>query len=257
MTAARCAVACVAAAAALGARAQTMLDQQERLIDIHALLLELPPVEAPGAYGPWELGLGLEVIGIPPIDGATGSKRQITASDRTPAFPRPRVALGLPAPEGWRAFVGASYIPPVAIEDVSSHYGALEAGLAWAPGRLRLGVRGHVQYAESKSPVTDPATRDTLRDLDWGADASAGWTFALGWGSATPYAGAGLTRLDGRFTVTSDGVELRSSATVLALHGGVRLLLGERWAAVAELDAYPGRVVHPSFRAVYVWPLGG
>jgi len=35
--------------AAGSARAQTMLDQQQRLIEIHSLLLDLPPGDAPGA----------------------------------------------------------------------------------------------------------------------------------------------------------------------------------------------------------------
>jgi len=78
------------------ADAQTLLDQELRLIEIHALLLALPPVGAPGALGAGQVGLGLELVTIPPIDGATGSRRQITASDRTPLFPRPRIVVGLP-----------------------------------------------------------------------------------------------------------------------------------------------------------------
>ena len=38
-------------AAPLLARGQTMLDQEQRLIDIHCLLLDLPAVQAPGAFG--------------------------------------------------------------------------------------------------------------------------------------------------------------------------------------------------------------
>jgi len=86
------------ALAAGAARAQTMLDQEERLIEIHSLLIALQPGNAPGAYRAGELSLGLELIVIPPIDGITGGKRQITASDQTPVFPRPRLAIGLPAP---------------------------------------------------------------------------------------------------------------------------------------------------------------
>src|SRR5207253_3187969 len=119
--------------ASAAARGQTMLDQEVRLVEIHSLLIALPPGNAPGAYGPGELSLGLELITIPTIDGTTGGKRQITASDRTPLFPRPRVTLGLPAPEGFRAHVGLAYIPPITLNEVSSHLGAIDAGLAWAP----------------------------------------------------------------------------------------------------------------------------
>ena len=103
------------AVAAGSAQAQTMLDQEQRLIEIHSLLVALQPGNPPGAYRPGEVSLGLEIIVIPSIDGTTGGKRQITASDRTPAFPRPRFAIGLPAPTDFRAFVGLAYIPPIAI----------------------------------------------------------------------------------------------------------------------------------------------
>ena len=254
---ARLAGAILAALAPVAAAAQTMLDQEERLIDIHSLLLDLPPATAPGALRPWQLDVGAEVIGIPEIDGTTGSKVQITASDRTRVFPRPRLALGLPAPEGFRAFVGGAYIPPIAIREVSTHYGALEAGFAWAPGRFTLGLRGHGLYARSKSPVTDPDTKDELVTTEWGADLAAGYRLDFERFSLTPYAGAGVVTLDGDFTVTSDGVKLTSSYTGASLHGGLRLLWRERWQAIAEIDGYPSRLVHPSFRVSYVADLGG
>lgn len=235
------------------ARAQTMLDQEERLIEIHSLLVALPPLAPPAPYRAGEGSLGLEVVAIPTIDGTTGGKRQITASDRTRAFPRPRLALGLPAPEGFRAFAGIGYIPPIAINGVSSHLGALEAGIAWAPAALSVGVRGHAVYATSLAPVTDPATRDTLRTFEGGADASAGYRLDLGRGwSATPYGGVGVARVVGDFRVTSDGVKLSSRTTDLSLTAGVRLFGGPRLEAVAELVAFPGRLVHPSFRVGWV-----
>jgi hypothetical protein len=252
MTAFRLALPVLLAAAAAPARAQTMLDQEQRLIELHSLLVALPPVEAPGALGPGEASLGLEVVTIPTIDGTTGGKTQITASDRTRAFPRPRFAVGLPAPEGLRAFVGLAYIPPLEIRGVSSHLGALEAGIAWLPApALALGLRAHAAYAESRSPVTDPATRDTLRTLDWGADVAAGYRIEHALGSATPYAGIGLARVAGDFRVTSDGVVLKSRTSDLALHAGLRLLARQRVEAVVELEAVPGRMVHPGFRIAW------
>lgn len=245
----------VAAAAALPAPAgaQTMLDQEERLIDLHSLLLDLPALQSPGALAPGRLSVGLEAVTIPDIDGQTGGKVQITASDRTPVFPRPRVAYGLPAPEGFRAMVGISYIPPFAIRDVSTHYGAAEAGLAWVAGVLRAGVRGHVLHATSRSPVTEPATRDTLETFEYGADASVGASLAVAAGVLEPYAGAGAVHLRGRFRVTSDGTVLRSEDTRGALHAGLRFLFLGRLEAVAELSAYPGRLVHTNLRAGYLF----
>jgi hypothetical protein len=253
--AARAALALLLAALAGSAGAQTMLDQQQRLIDIHDLLLDLPPVEAPGGLRAGQVTLGMELIGIPLIDGTTGSKTQITASDRTRVFPRPRVAVGLPAPEGWKAFVGFSYIPPVRINEVSTNYGAAEAGIAYAPGDLAAGLRVHGVYAWSESPVTDPNTRDTLRTYGVGADLSSGYRFTVGPGSVTPYGSVGVSYLNGRFRVTSDGVVLTSNDTVPTLVAGVRLLLWERWEAVAELEVVPARLVHPNFRIAYAFGL--
>jgi len=69
----------------------------------------------------------------------------------------------------------------------------------------------------------------------------------------TPYGGLGLSRTHGNFRVTSDGVTLTSDDTAPDLHAGLRLLLGRRWLGVAELDAYPGRLVHPNFRVAYLF----
>ena len=236
------------ATGAFAARAQTMLDQEQRLIELHSLLAALPRLEAPGAYAAWQPSAGLEVVTIPTIDGTTGGKVQITASDRTRAFPRLRLAIGLPMPDGFRAFAGLAYIPPIELNRVSSHLGAAEAGVAWTPGRLAVGLRGHVLSARSMSPVTDPATRDTLRSVELGADLAVGWRLDLDWASLTPYLGAGLVHVDGRFTVTSDGAVLTRTADDLALSAGLRVLSTRHLEGVVELVAFPGRMVHPAFR---------
>ena len=235
------------------ARAQTMLDQEQRLIEVHSLLIALTPGNAPGVYRPGEVSLGLELIVIPSIDGTTGGKRQITASDRTPVFPRPRLAIGLPAPADFRAFAGIAYVPPIPINDVTSHQGALEAGLAWAPGGpLTVGLRGHLLVARSTSPVTDPRTKDTLDTIEFGADVSAGYRIGLGWLSVTPFASLGITHVAGDFMVTSDNYTLSSKTTNPSVTGGVRLSALPGFEATAELVAFPGRLVHPAFRLAWV-----
>jgi hypothetical protein len=238
-------------AASGAARSQTMLDQEERLIEVHSLLVAMPPLNAPGAYRDRDLSLGLEVVTIPPIDGTTGGKRQITASDRTPVFPRLRLALGLPAPQDFRASVGLAYIPPIQIRGISSHLGALEAEMAYAPGPLAAGLRGHVLVARSTSPVTDPATRDTLDNFEFGANAAVGYRLEFQPGSVTPYASLGITRVVGDFSVTSDGYVLRSRTTNPGFTTGVRLQAKQPFELVAELAVFPGRLVHPSFRLAW------
>lgn len=241
--------------AAGSASAQTMLDQEQRLIQIHSLLLDLPPVDEPGACRAGQLSAGLELVFVPPIDGTTGNKKQITASDRTPVFPRPRIALGLPAPESFRAFVGISYVPPVLVRNVSLNYFAGEAGIAWLPGTLRVGLGAHLLHAASQSPVTDPVIRDTLNTTELGAELSAGARFGWGALALTPYGGLGLVHLSGDFRVTSDGVTLSSQNTVPALHAGARLTFRDRWEAIAEAAYYPGRLIHPSVRLGYLFDL--
>jgi hypothetical protein len=249
---ARAAWALVAVTLAGGARAQTMLDQEQRLIEIHSLLVALPALEAPGALAPWQGRLGLEIITIPEIDGTTGGKTQLTASDFAKAFPRLRASLGLPLGGAWRAFAGLGYIPPLEVNQVSSHMLGLEAGAAWSHGPLSVGLRLHGEWADSRSPVTDPATRDQLITRIGGADLSAAWRLELGRVALTPYAGVGASRVDGTFTVTSDGHQLASTTTDLMLSAGVRLQAFGPFEAVAELIAWPGVLIHPGFSIAWV-----
>jgi hypothetical protein len=252
---------CVLLALAAGAgRAQTMLDQEQRLIQIHSLLVALQPEAPPGAYAPGQFSLGVELIGIPTINGQTGGKTQITASDRTRVFPRPRIALGLPAPEDFRAYVGATYLPPIQINAVSSHQIGLEAGYAWAPpGPLSVGLRGWTLFAESKSPVTDLnctsakaadralCTRDTLDSFDVGADLSIAYRLDFSLGSLTPFAGIGAAFTSGHFRVTSDRDLLTDNSLTPAGNAGVRFYSTLGIEAFAEVVVYPGVLVHPVF----------
>jgi hypothetical protein len=235
------------------AHAQYVPSLERRLIEVHSLLLDLPPLQAPAALSWGTLDASLEVVTIPHIDGNVGSKREITASDHTRLFPRPRLMLGLPAPLGLRAFAGVSYIPPLELRHVSTSYGAVEAGVALSPGIVRAGVRVHALYAVSRSPVTDPATRDVLHTQLSGADASLGVHLGLGGLELDPYLGAGLVSLHGRFRVTADGTVLQSQYASASLHAGLRLLLCSRFEAVVEADDYPGRLGHVDGRVGYLF----
>jgi len=239
------------------ATAQTMLDQEERLVELHSLLVALPAAQAPGALAPWQASLGLEVIAIPTIDGTTGGKDQITASDQTSAFPRLRAALGLPLGGAWRAFAGLGYIPPLEVNQVSSHLGALEGGVAWAPGAISVALRGQAVRAVSTSPVTDPATRDTLYTTVLGADLSVGYGLQAGPVRLTPYASAGAVWVDGLFRVSSDGNELTSETTRPALGLGLRAGGWHALEAVIELVDYPERLRTFTFKVAWTPRLAG
>jgi hypothetical protein len=249
---ARLAVALLLGVAAGGARAQTMLDQEERLVEIHSLLFFLPALEAPAALRPLQARVGLELVGIPVIDGTTGSKVQITASDKARVFPRLRLGLGLPVGGDWSAVAGAAWIPPIEVNQVTVDMIGLEAGLAWSPGPFAAGLRLHGEYADSQSPVTDPSTRDRLITRIAGADLSAAWRFRPGSIELTPYASVGVARVEGTFTVTSDGYQLGSTTTNLELSAGLRLLAFRQLEVAAELVAFPGVLIHPSFTISWV-----
>jgi hypothetical protein len=232
------------------ARSQTILDQEQRLIQIHSLLVALDPETSPGAYRPGELSLGVELIVIPSIDGSVGNNKRLTASDQTPVFPRPRLAIGLPAPQDFRAFVGIAYIPPIEINDVSSHEGAVELGYAWAPpGPLAVGLRGYALFAESKSPVTDltKQLRDTLDSFDVGGEVSAGYKLDFEPGSVTPFAGFDVTYVNGNFRVTSDHDLLTANSVNPTINAGVRIYSKLGIEALAELMVVPGVLIHPVF----------
>jgi len=235
------------------AGAANPVEQEHRLIDEHSLLLDLPAMQAPAALSPWAIDASLEAVFIPHIDGRVADKVELTASDHTPVFPRPRIMIGLPAPAGLRAFAGVSYIPPVTVSQVSTHYIAGEVGLGLAPGLLRLGVRGHALYATTRSPVTEPSTRDVLETREVGAELSVGVHLGRGALAVEPYASAGAVSLAGRFRVTVDGAVLRSVYNGPSFAGGVRLLVRKRLEVVTELDAYPGRLTHAAVRFGYLF----
>ncbi len=252
----RCLVALLLAASAGSAQAQTMLDQEKRLIEIHSLLVALSPLEAPGALAPLQGRLGLEVVTIPVIDGTTGGKTQLTASDHARVFPRLRAALGLSLGGDWRALAGLAYIPPVEVNGVSSNMVGLEAAAAWTHGPLAAGLRLHGEWADSMSPVTDPSTRDQLITRIAGSDLTAAYSLQAGPVGVTPYAGVGVAWVAGTFTVTSDGHVLSTQDTDLMLVAGVRLLVFEQLEVVIEEVAWPGVLIHPGFSIAWVPRLG-
>ncbi len=247
-----CVLALTALVAALPARGLDVTASEQRLVDIHALLLDLPHLQAPGALAPGQLDLSLELATIPPISGDVGPKREITASDQARLFPRPRLSLGLPAPHGFRAFVGGGYIPPIEINRITVHSLSLEAGIAWTDGPLRIGVRGHGVLARALSPVSAPDVRDRLNVADGGWDLSAGYELRLRGLSLTPYASAGQVWSKGDFRSSVDGGTVHSRGSWAALDVGARALLGGHWEGVVDYLAYPGRLWSPRFRIGYI-----
>ena len=242
--------------AALPAGAQDVTGNEEHLVDLHALLLDLPAIDAPGAFRSGELNLALEVTDIPVIDGDVGPKTELTASDHARAYPRFRLALGLPAPSGFRAFVGAAYVPPVEINRVTVNSPAVEAGFAWVNGPLRIGLQGHGVWARVLSPVSSPDVRDELTVTEGGWDLRAGYEFRMKRLAITPYAGAGQVYSSGHFRSSVDGGIVDSTHSGAAYSAGARLLYRDHWEGVVEYSVYPGMLWNPRFRFGYVMNLG-
>jgi hypothetical protein len=234
------------------ARAQTTLtDNEHRLMEIHSLLLDLPPVQAPAVLSPRQLAVSLEAVLVPFISGDAPPYHDITASDHSRVFPRPRVQLGLPGPGDFRAFVGASYVPPIEFRGVRTHYFAAEGGLGLTPGRWLLGARLHALVAEVHTSVTDPNTTDPLKTFEYGADGSAGYRVGDGPFQVQPYGGLGLVTFHSHFHVTVDGTNLTRDHTNAVFFGGLRCELGPRWETVAEVVSYPDRLTHVDLRLGY------
>jgi len=244
--------------AAFSAPAQDVAGRERRLVDIHALLLDLPAIEAPGALAPGQLDLGLELTGIPVISGDVGAadKRELTASDHARLFPRPRLALGLPAPPGFRAFVGAAYIPPIEVNRITVNSLGAEAGIAWARRRLSVGLRAHGVLAHALSPVSASYVRDRLNVAEGGWDVRAGYELRLAKLSLTPYAGAGQVWTKGDFRSSVDGGTVHSRHGVAAFYAGARMLFRDHWEGAVEYSMYPGRLWNPRVRVGYVVNLG-
>jgi len=144
-----------------------MLDQEERLIEIHSLLIALQPGNAPGAYRAGELSLGLELIS----SRHRRHHRREAADHRlrsNPCLSPPAAGDRAPRAEDFRAFVGLAYIPPIKFNEVSSQSGGPGSGTRLGPrGPALRGIRGYVVVARSQSPVTEATTRDRLDTVDF------------------------------------------------------------------------------------------
>lgn len=175
------------------------------------------PGGAPSAPVPGRLTVGLEGGWLPDIDSAT-STPTICRPGKGPentnllfGIVRPRVEVGLP----WGLLASGSWIPPVRVNGVRAHLGALALTRVSRLGsRVLLAVRGHLTVGEIRAPITcdeealrDPASEcfggtlsdDELHPNLLGVDASVGWTLAGG--RLQPYVGAGYSHLMPRFRV--------------------------------------------------------
>jgi hypothetical protein len=185
----------VALLPAAPARAVTFVEQIERLREIHALLLDLRPGQAPTptATAQWELSL--ELIPYPALDTRVGGKD--TPIDAPPLIPRGRLRYLSPA--GW--MLGATASPPLEVLGHTATWLGLEGGLRGTVGGLHAELRLFTIQGEVVGPITDPATRDTFTFANRGADLRAGLPF----GAWSLYAGGGSGEAFSALDVALDG----------------------------------------------------
>ena len=243
--------------AALPAGAQDVTGRERRLADIHALLLDLPPIEAPGALDPGRLDLGVEVTAIPVIDGDVGPKREITASGSRPPLPATAAGAGPAGATPLPRLRGRGLHPP-------GRDRPDQRQLAGGGGRDRLGERAAAPGAArtlGDGPCAERcqrARRARSAERHRGRlDVGAGYELRLGKLSLTPYAGVGQVWSTGDFRSSVDGGTVHSSHAGAVFDGGARVLYRDRWEGVLEYSAYPGRLWNPRFRLGYVVSLGG
>ena len=225
-----------------------MLDQEQRLIEIHSLLLACRRSRRPGRCAPasWRLGAGADRH---PVHRRHHRRRRRRSPP--PTGPGCSRALGSRWGSPRRMTSGPSSASrtsrPSAINGVSTNYIAARGGHrvdARPSRRWRCAVTTSTRCRGPPSPIRTPGTRST--------PARAAPTWGSVAGSTSSRCPSRLTlergscRSSGNFTVTSDGYVLHSSYTGVALQAGLRVLMDGHWQVVGEVDAYPGRLVHAS-----------
>lgn len=177
------------------------------------------------------------------------------------AFPRPRIALGLPA-----GFVlEASWLPPIRLKDVKSSLVGFSLARAFAVGRGPewLALRAHGLAGLIQAPIT--CDEDALRDQAsecfqgtrsndkyrpniFGLEAAISWSLAGG--RAHPLLGGGFNVSQPRFQVnftdrlgSTDSTKVRVNLSQGVLFGGITWEPAVRFGLTAAIYASPRHAV--------------
>ncbi len=220
---------------------------------------------------PWSVELGLESGWIPSLDagqrliGFNGTKEENV--NRTPAYLRPRVSIGLPA----SISLDLGYIPPVRLGGIRPNH------LAWSLGRpivsrswWRVGGRVHGQFGNLRGDITcdketvaagqDPIhnrfgceapSNDEMRVRAVGLE--LGSAFAVG-KRLEPYATVGWSyfkgefQTDARYSGIHDISRLTTSGPTFPLAAGVGYRISERIRIDASASYTPLQVRRQGIR---------
>ena len=188
------------------------------------------------------------------------------------AYPRPRMAVGLPA--GFR--FEASWIPPVRLNQVESNLVglSLDRSIPIGSGGAEVVLRAHATLGLIRAPITcdeenlaDPSSEcfqgtksdDHYHPNIFGAEAVYAWS--LGQGKVHPFMGAGVNILHPRLQVnfTNSAGSTDSTRVEVNMTRGA-LLAGATWAAAGgfgltgEIYGAPGDAVTGRVVASYTLP---
>jgi hypothetical protein len=252
---------------------------EAKILANFAVPLAFAPLAAPAPVRTGSLRFTLEGSYLPTLDAATRTAticrpgKGPEATDLLFAFPRPRVAVGLPG----NLLLEASWIPPVRLNGVKANLGGVALargfGLGQRPGIPMLGIRLHASFGLVEAPITcdDEALADAssecyqgTRSNDhyhpgiYGAEASLGWLLAGG--RVRPYVGGGVNLLRPRFQVQFvnrfgdvDSTRVEVNLTRGVAFAGITWETARGFGVGGEIYAAPADAVTARVALSYAW----
>jgi hypothetical protein len=242
-----------------------------------AVPLAFAALAAPQPARAGSLRLTLEASYLPTLDAATRTAticrpgKGPENTDLLFAFPRPRVAIGLPG----SLLLEGSWIPPVRLSGAKANLGAVALGRSFALGQgsTYFGVRVHATFGLIRAAITcdDPAVADPTsecyqgtrsddhyRPATYGAEGSLGWGMAGG--RFRPYVGGGVNLLRPRFQVhfvnrfgDLDNTQVEVNLTRGVAFGGVTWQTARGFGVGGEIYTAPADAVTARLALSYAW----
>ncbi len=234
---------------------------------IFSVALAFSGAGAPERSAPAALRVGFEGSYLPNVDESTATPttcRPGKGPENTnllPAFPRPRIAVALPA----SFTLEASWVPPIRVEGVKANLFSLSLARSFDLGTraIALALRTHATVGSVRAPITcdDQALGDVQSECFGGTRSDDKFSpnifgievalgGRLGSGRLYPYVGGGYNRLQPRFQVnfTNQFGETDNRKVEVDLNRAV-VFAGATWAVTpllgvtAELYAAPADAV--------------
>jgi hypothetical protein len=243
-----------------------------------AVPLAFSTLAAPQPVRAGFLRLTLEGSYLPTLDAATRTAticrpgKGPENTDLLFAFPRPRIAVGLPG----SLLLEASWIPPVRLNGAKANLGAVALGRGFALGQrgtTTVGIRVHATFGVVEAPITcdDEALVDVTSECyqgtrsddhyhpaTYGAEGSVGWRLAGG--RVRPYLGGGVNLLRPRFQVhfvnsfgDTDSTRVELNLTRGVAFGGVTWETARGFGLGGEIYAAPADAVTARLAVSYAW----